>query len=289
MYDYKTLENTDFERLHRTFLDAFSDYPVKSNPTPAALKYMLQRRGYVSEVSMGAFENPGQELVGFIFNGLRTWNGHITAYDTGTGVVPSSRRQGVTNHMFQQVLKLLSQNNVRQYLLEVLQDNTAAVKLYQKQGFQITRPFSVHRLDIPDDFIPQKQFTIEYPPFIPPSDWKWLKTFWDFNPSWQNSIASIAAVQNQFTYLMVRLDNRIAGYGIIDVKTGDVPQLAVHKDYRRRGIASQLLSAMAERTEHAQLSVVNVDDACEPMLMLLQSSGFRQLCSQYEMLLPLQE
>jgi len=67
-----------------------------------------------------------------------------------------------------------------------------------------------------------------------------LTEFWDFKPSWQNSIDSISAIPEAFLYSIIRFDNNIVGYGIIDKKTGDIPQIAVNKDYKGEGIARSM-------------------------------------------------
>ncbi|WP_158309050.1 GNAT family N-acetyltransferase [Desulfosporosinus orientis] len=73
-------------------------------------------------------------------------------------------------------------------------------------------------------------------------DFEQIKGFWDYKPSWQNSITSIDVVLETFTYLVVNLDNTIAGYGIIDDKTGDITQFAVNKENRGKGLASSILA-----------------------------------------------
>jgi len=107
MFDYKTLENTIMETLYKTFLNAFSDYQVKTDLSFWKFQRMLERRGYVSEVSIGAFEN--QALVGFVLNGFRNWNGKLTVYDTGTGVIGEYRKQGITSNMLLNIRELLKE------------------------------------------------------------------------------------------------------------------------------------------------------------------------------------
>jgi ribosomal protein S18 acetylase RimI-like enzyme len=106
---------------------------------------MLLRRGYNSEFSIGAFDNG--ELVGFVLNGLRNWDGKLTAYDTGTGVVNNYRKQGITTNIIHNIKGLLKEKGVNQYLLEVIRSNTAAFELYKKQGFEIIRNFECFQLD----------------------------------------------------------------------------------------------------------------------------------------------
>ncbi len=131
MFIYDTLENIGIETLHETFLNAFSDYQVKMNLPLFKFQHMLQRRGYVPKVSIGAFNN--ETLVGFVLNGVRNWDGKLTAYDTGTGIIEAYRKQGITSNMLLNVRQLFRQMGVEQYLLEVIQSNTSALQLYKNK------------------------------------------------------------------------------------------------------------------------------------------------------------
>jgi ribosomal protein S18 acetylase RimI-like enzyme len=145
MFSYSTLEGISIEELHRAFLNAFSDYQVNVKLPLSEFQEMLQRRGFVQNASIGAFQN--DKLVGFVLNGIRDWNGRLTSYDLGTGVIEMYRRQGITSNMFQNSKQLLQKMQVEQYLLEVIQTNTSAVQLYKKQGFSTLRDFECFYFD----------------------------------------------------------------------------------------------------------------------------------------------
>lgn len=282
MYSYKMLDKISTETLHQAFVDAFSDYQVKMDLPFWKFQQMLQRRGYHPEISMGAFKDG--RMVGFVINGLRSWNGKATAYDLGTGVVQECRRQGITSHLLLNIQKLLKEKNIAQYLLEVIQSNESAVQIYSKQNFKIQREFACFQLE-KDKFIPKTACTVECVERI---DLEQFKEFWDVEPSWQNSIDSIYAVSEAFSYVVARQDDKIVGYGIIDQKTGDIPQLAVNPNYRGKGIASSILTEMVKRTESPIISVLNVESHLKPMEdFLLVKSGFTYHVGQYEMLLKL--
>lgn len=102
MLTYKTLETTDVETLHKAFVEAFSDYQVKIDMPLEKFLLMKERRGYNPNISMGAFKD-GQ-LVGFVFNGLRSWNGKSTVYDMGSGVVLNYRKQGITSTIIRKLM-----------------------------------------------------------------------------------------------------------------------------------------------------------------------------------------
>lgn len=131
MLAYRTLNDASIETLHEAFQNAFSDYQVEMDLPIETFKQMLQRRGYAPEISIGAFKD--DRLVGFVLNGLRNLNGKTTVYDIGTGVIIDYRRQGVTSNMLLNVKEVLKQNQIEQYLLEVIQSNTSALQLYKKK------------------------------------------------------------------------------------------------------------------------------------------------------------
>lgn len=284
MFNYKTLENTNIEILHQTFVDAFSDYQVKIDLPFWKFEQMLQRRGYVSEISIGAFIN--DKLVGFVLNGFRGWNGKSTVYDLGTGVVGEYRKQGITSNMLLKIGELLKEKKVEQYLLEVIQTNTSAFELYKKQGFEIVREFACFRLE-KDNHKPMMTWKVEHVDKFNSTDWEQLKKFWDFAPSWQNSIDSIISLQDAFVYSVVRIDDEIVGYGITDKKTGDIPQIAVNKNFRCKGIAKNIVSDLISNIETSRASVLNVDDKSEITKDFLVSLGFVYSVGQYEMVLKL--
>ncbi|MBY6891424.1 GNAT family N-acetyltransferase [Clostridium botulinum] len=284
MFIYDTLENIGIETLHETFLNAFSDYQVKMNLPLFKFQHMLQRRGYVPKVSIGAFNN--ETLVGFVLNGVRNWDGKLTAYDTGTGIIEAYRKQGITSNMLLNVRQLFRQMGVEQYLLEVIQSNTSALQLYKKQGFKILRDFQCFHLD-KNKYNPITTYKVEHVDMINPNDWRELIEFWDFVPSWQNSIDSINAVSDSFIYSIVHLDDNIVGYGVIDKKTGDIPQIAVNKNYRRKGIAKSIITDLMKNTESYNINVINVDGRSKSMKDFLLKLGFECGVSQYEMILKL--
>lgn len=277
MFSYKILNETSIEMLHEAFVDAFSDYQVKVDLPISKFQEMLQRRGYVAEISMGAFVN--EKLVGFVLNGLRMWNGKLTVYDAGTGVIGEYRRQGVTSNILSNIKSVIKEKGVEQYLLEVLKPNESAVKLYKNQGFEIERELECFQLD-KTQYSPIINHNVDH---VNDLDLNNLKHFWDFSPSWQNSIDSINAASEKFIYSVVRVDNTIVGYGIIDKKSGDIPQIAVDKNFRGKGIGRSIITDLIKNTENSKISVLNVDGQDQALQNFLLKLGFKNIVTQYEM------
>jgi len=281
---YKTLETTNIETLHETFIKAFSDYQVKMDLPLWKFQQMLQRRGYVPEVSIGAFNE--KILVGFILNGLRNWRGISTAYDLGTGVIGEYRKLGITSNLFSNIKKLLQSKEVGQYLLEVIKSNTPAIQLYKKNGFETIRDLECFQL-VKNNYNPMTKYKVEYVDKFDSVYWNKFIKFWDIVPSWQNSIDSINAVPDIFEYSIVRIDDNIVGYGIIDKKTGDIPQLAVNKSYRCKGIAKSIITSLQENTDSHKVSILNIDIQSKRIKDILLKLGFKYYVGQYELILTL--
>lgn len=281
MIEYRTLKDTPLDRIHQAFVDAFSDYQVKMDLPFWRFEQMLIRRGFCPDASMGAFD--GAELVGFVLNGLREWKGKPTAYDLGTGVVPSYRRQGITSSILKKIKALLFDMHIAQYLLEVLTVNESAFSLYQKQGFAVQREFACFRCSKEQLAAGSVGCVVR----IDDLDLDPLKSFWDFDPSWQNAMASVHALRDAFACVAAKAGDEIIGYGLIDKKSGDIPQLAVSRAHRRSGIGRSILWGLAKATESGTIGVLNIEAGEKHIIDFLLASGFTAHVSQYEMLLPL--
>ena len=282
----RELHNAGIKVIHGASIKAYEDYPVPVSLSVPELSYMLERRGYDSTISIGAFDK--DDLVGFIFNGIGAWNRKLTAYDTGTGLIKEYRRRGIATKLFDASLPLLRQRNVKQYLLEVLQTNKAAYDLYCKKGFRVTRKFDCFISPIADIRIDEGKLndkfhiqTIEKP------DWELLSSFWEFSPSWQNSIDSLKRKIKSLTILGAYENANFTGYGIIENHTGDIPQIGIRESCRRNGIATNLLKKLLEYSLSDEVRIINASSDYEPFRLFAESINIAQGLGQYEMLLEL--
>jgi ribosomal protein S18 acetylase RimI-like enzyme len=128
----RTLTHDDFESLYAAFSAAFSDYVVPFALTREQLAEMMTRRGWMPEVSVGAFD--GGAMMAFTLNGVEG----DRAYDTGTGVVPWHRRRGLGRELMDKSFELLRER-CSSYVLEVIDENQRAFELYRSLGFEVSR------------------------------------------------------------------------------------------------------------------------------------------------------
>jgi ribosomal protein S18 acetylase RimI-like enzyme len=280
MSQIRSLADVSFEELYAAFSAGFADYEISR--TKDQLETMLQRRGYVPELSFGAFDN--NRLVSFTLNGIGFYNSQKTAYDTGTATIKEYRGKGLATQIFQHSIPFLREVEVSQYLLEVLQHNTAAVSIYTKAGFAVSREFNY--------FVQDKNKVVLNECVLPPelflkftylSEKAAMAALCDFKPSWQNNFDALARQIGGFMMLGVFKEEQMVGYGIIETESGDIPQLAVHKDYRRQNIASVLLKELLKYNDASIVKVVNTDIGCSNITAFLEQHNIPLKGKQFEM------
>jgi ribosomal protein S18 acetylase RimI-like enzyme len=280
----ETLGDISAQTIHDAFKQAFADYVEPFSLSIQQLMYMLERRGCDLDISFGAFSN--DKLAGFVLNGIGNWESKRTAYDTGTGVVKEFRKKRIATRIFNDSLPVLQSNGISQYLLEVIRTNTSAFELYRKAGFGVTREFEYfisHKTDIHfPETSPDTAYTIKK---IEEPNWDKLKSFWDYNPSWQNSIDSITRKLPYFTILGAFDKEELLGYGIIENHTGDIPQLAVGKEHRLRGLGTTLLENLVKISESDEIKIINTLAGYKPFNEFARSINLNPGHGQYEMLL----
>lgn len=281
--EIRSLEHIDFDTLFRGFENAFSDYEVGFDKEE--VRSMLIRRGYDSRLSFAAFVN--DDIVAFTLNGIGRFNGISTAYDTGTGTIKDFRGQGIAGRIFRHSLPFLKEAGIRQYLLEVLQNNHKAINVYRKIGFETTREFDCFRQNIAeirnlDTIRHDTAFRIE---MIDADVVRGAKLFCDFNPSWQNSLESIERGKPGLTCMGVIHSDRLVGYCVLDQTTGDLTQIAIDREFRRKGIASILLHKASMMMKTDFIKVLNIPDDDISLHCFLNERNIPMANKQLEMIL----
>jgi len=281
--EYKPLSNSTTEKVWEAFNDAFSDYEVPIQMPLEKFISVGKRRGADYAISLGGYDKT--RLAGFVANAGGSWRGKNTIYDCFTGVIKDYQRKGVATQMLEESFTNSKALGFENYLLEVIQTNTKAYELYLSKGFEVVRSFDVYRCEVKglnssgnktEEFEIKKVDTV---------DWAQLKRFWDIYPSWQNSIDAVKRAREDFEIFAAYDKDNCIGYLVLESESGDVPQIGVHKDYRRNGIASALVKKATEnRKEGYRLSFLNIDSTYQPYCDFLKQLGATLVVKQYEMI-----
>ena len=282
----RNLETIDFDTIFHAFGRSFADYAISFEKEE--VRSMLKRRGFNPRLSFAAFD--GEEIIAFTLNGTGTYNGLPTAYDTGTGTVKEYRGRGIAQEIFNHSVPHLKAAGIKQYLLEVLQDNQKAISVYRKLGVEVTRDFDCFR---------QKTSALCSPSHkkapagitIAPISLKEIAashTYCDFHPSWQNSLESIERAGTDLRHLGAYDDaGKLTGYCVVDPVSGDITQIAVTPEQRGNGIATLLLRTAFPSVSSGNIKALNIPRECEAMRSFLLAWNFCPSAAQFEMSLPL--
>ncbi len=279
--EIKSLENIELPIIYKAFNEAFEDYEM--HWSEIQFNTMLKRRGFVAKLSFGAFQE--NTLVAFILNATGTFNGKSTVYDTGTGTIKAYRGQGLISKIFEYSVPFFKDEKIEQYLLEVLQHNDKAISIYKKAGFKVNRELNYFRDHVEliniETAVNQAQFEIKR---IELETIKTTEYFLDFYPSWQNNFDSIHRAKEDFVIIGVYDNERIIGYCIIEPLSGDIPQIAVAHEYRKKKIGSYLLKEVMKYNKVDTIKIINADERDSTFTAFLNSKNILVKGKQFEMI-----
>lgn len=275
------LHDRQFAAIHKTFLEGFADYIIKFELTERQFQNHITLNAVNLDRSAGCFEV--DRPVGVSLNGFGTWEGKQTVYDAGTTVIPGYRRRGISRGMFEWMIPMFAAEGYKQFLLEVITNNEPAIRLYELLGFQRTRELLLLEAD---PMIPLER------PSPPEVEIREIHrheniqyaAFWDGKPSWQNSIEAVERSVQMKRLFGAFMGDECVGYIVFSAGVGRLAQLAVHREHRRKGIATRLLLEMQKDARGQKLHVINLDEAMTESVVFFQNRGFTRVLGQFEML-----
>ncbi|WP_242135440.1 GNAT family N-acetyltransferase [Aestuariivivens marinum] len=274
--EIRSLEGIDNKDILNVFNESFSDYFVPLKLTSKQLTSKMIADKTDLQLSVGVFEN--QKLIAFILHGFDTINNQKVVYNGGTGVIPEKRGSGLTKRMYSFNLPILKKKGIDKIILEVIAKNTQAIKSYEKSGFKTVRELVCYK----GEFIPNKTNEEVVIKELQTYPWKIMESFWDINPTWQNSKKVMTKLRTENTALGAYLKKQFVGYIIYNPETKRVQQIATHKDFRKKGIASSLINELAKKHGNT-FSIINVDKKAESVTNFFDSIGFKNDLQQLEM------
>jgi len=276
------LSEGHFAELYEAFISAFSDYVFQFALTAEQFRNHIVLNAVDLNRSVGCVD--AGKLIGFSLNGFGDWHGRSTAYDAGTGVIPKYRRQGLSGRMFDMMLPDFERDGVEQFLLEVVTSNTGAIRLYEKLDFKPVRELALLQCDGVLKSVNVMSGDVEIKVVEEP-EWPRLQTFWNGEPSWQNSLPAMIRSMKMKRFRGAFSGDACVGYIAYSSKFGRVAQIAVAPEYRHRGIGTQLVRAMqSDVADGYSMQVINIDKSLAGPMEFFRKLGFYERLSQFEML-----
>ena len=265
----KHLGDTEFGEIMECFLLAFEGYFVKM---PTDHNYYKQRWKAAKvdfELSYGMFNN--DKLVGFIIHAIDDRKGDITAFNTGTGVIPEYRGKRIVKSIYEFAISDLIKNGITKSVLEVIIENEKAIKAYKGIGFEICKNFKCFSGELSesknDIEIIEVSFNEILWEHIPNQD----KYSWDFHYR--------SLKMGNSKYYNVMKNGSIESFFAINPENGTINQLEVLNN--QPIIWDRLFSAIQSISK--QVRLINVDDRLEDKLLAIEKSGLKNTVNQYEM------
>jgi GNAT superfamily N-acetyltransferase len=271
----RDLDNCSVESITVAFNEAFSDYFIPLQFTTDAMRCKMKGENILLPYSVGAFEN--DRLVGFILHGHDRIEGEETVYNAGTGVIPAFRGKGLTADMYQYALDRLHREGIGSHVLEVIDNNIPAMKVYHQRGFSIARKLGAYKLfrALPGNGL--------YPITLVTEIDDTVSGFHSCLPAWQNSLASIRRDKEGHSFPVIYMDGQLVAYAVYVPSTGRVKQCAVHPQWRRKGLGRALIDYMIIHNAKGELVFTNIDESYTSGLQFLHALGFTKFLGLYEM------
>ncbi len=273
-----SLVSTSIKDLVNVFNIAFEDYFIPIQFNEETLLDKIKSDNILLEYSIGV--SIDNKLVAFILIGIDTKNNQFFSYNAGTGVIPTYRGKHLPKKMYGYLLPLLNKSNIRNHQLEVIVENHKALQVYQNIGYQINRKVTCFKGTITP---PKKDFPFKLLEFELEETFK-IETFWNHQPTYQNTLSSINRNIKANTFLGAFIENELIGYIIYANRNNRIRQFGVDKSYRKKTIGHHLFYEVQKVNPNIEVSLINVESNDKETIQFLEKIGLKSTISQYEMI-----
>ncbi|WP_400075118.1 GNAT family N-acetyltransferase [Winogradskyella sp. R77965] len=266
----KHLGDTDFEMIMECFLLSFENYFVKMPTDHNFYRERWKAAGVRFDLSYGMFDD--NALVGFIINAIDKRQGHLTAYNSGTGVIPKYRGKRIVKAIYEYAIPDLIKNGITKCQLEVITENEKAIKSYEGIGFETCKHYKCFKgmltTENNTDFILNK---VSYDEM----NWEALPNQGLY--SWDNQKESL--VKANFQYYQVLVEDKEQYYFIMNSKSGYIAQFEVLDN--SPSSFGNLFSAIESINKDVRIN--NIDDRLTNKINAVKSAGLKNTVDQFEM------
>ncbi|WP_168194534.1 GNAT family N-acetyltransferase [Antarcticibacterium arcticum] len=268
--EIRNLAKTPIETIVECLIQSFEGYFVQLPSNTDYWEDRFRNARVDLRYSFGMYEK--NRLVGFIINGIDNFNGQSTAFNTGTGVLPAYRGNKIVDKLYEFAFPLLREKGVTHCRLEVIEDNSKGIRVYERIGFNITRKLFCYKGKINDS---ENRLRIEKMA----SGEIGLNDFGDEELySWDHTRDAIVAAGKHYdTYIVYKDNQQQAGYFTINPEMGYLARIG--KTFS--GTYKELIGAVKQIA-----SEVKVNNVCESRTQLrthLVDAGLVNFINQFEM------
>lgn len=269
--DIRLLSKDDVRSFHQAFSLAFANNTVLFKPTMEEFEYRIFKKLRIDfEISAATFD--GNDILGFITHTSNNYQGIPTAFNGGTGVIPGFRNQKTAEQLYQYLIPKIRSKFIPRVLLEVVDTNKTAIRLYEKMGFTFRRSFQCYKLI---ELVESTFENVEEGTFADLN-----LDFADFEPSFLDSVEQLKKGNEKV--LVYKKEGQTVGYIIFQLHIGRISQIAVSRLHRGESIGLKLLNA-AQKQSLKPLTIMNVPADELGFDIFLKNCGFENQVNQFEM------
>lgn len=279
---YKCCSDVQMEDIYKAFALGFSDYviPMTLSQGDFSARF-FGPEGNMREFSYIAYDE--DEPVGLILGGIRTFD-HIKTMRCGTLCVgPAYRGAKVAHKLMELHMKAAESENCGQLFLEVIKTNERAVNFYRHLGYSQVYGLTYYSI--------KPELLKEYPKCgysIEAADMDGVRKFRrrlkDIHINWQSETESFEA-SSKHAFFLAKDNGAEIGY-IAMSPTGKIEQLYVEPAYRRKGIATRLITAAAEK-QRVEKAAICISSNSLYEGFLRKQHFVKDAIEQFEMYLPM--
>ena len=267
----RNLGNIAIHEIIESFLLAFDNYFVKM---PTEKDYYSNRWKAAKvdfNLSYGMFDN--DKLVGFIIHAVDTRNGKLTAFNTGTGVIPKYRGKNIIQTIYAHALSDLKNHGVKETRLEVITENKIAIQLYKKIGFNICKEYHCYQGKIQNNVSEHDILLKEAS--LDTIEWSALPNQDVY--SWDNQKESIK--YGNYSYFEILVNGKVESYFIMNKDLNYIAQFDVFNT--KNGNWDRLFLGIKQVSE--KIKINNVDKTLNEKNTILNKVKLTNTVDQFEM------
>ncbi|MCF8238794.1 MAG: GNAT family N-acetyltransferase [Saprospiraceae bacterium] len=265
-----SLADVDITTLVDCFLRSFAGYFVQ---LPTEVTYWEDRfgdSGVDYGLSFGVFDT--SQLVGFMIHCIGLEKGQKVAFNTGTGVLPAYRGQGLVDQMMAAAKLKFLDEGIEVYRLEVIDQNTRAIRVYERIGLHIKRRLKCYQGHLTE--ATEKQIKLVEVPLA-----SFKKDADNSGPyAWDMSLSSILRAGDRYRgYQVFRPgEEKSPGYFIIDREKAHLAQMETPS-----GDWDGLFSGVWQLVHSIKIN--NIDAGRTDLIQWLESAHVPNVIDQFEM------
>ncbi|KAN0038303.1 hypothetical protein ACTA71_000475 [Dictyostelium dimigraforme] len=295
--------NFNLKELTDVFNSSFSDYVIKFVVTEESLSQKIQGDGISMNHSIGIFgEAEENKLEGFVLLAPDDFKNPTKLYNSATGVIPTARGNKLIEKSISQMKTFFKENGIKSIVLEVIQTNPRAIKVYENCGFKITRELISYKGDLNKDSLLKYLNNNESENITIEKVEKLTDDVIDFienengdnqqprmNPSWSNTNQVIQREFNmgfnQFWIARDNKTNKIIGFLSIHSQSQRIRQIYVTPTFRNKNVATKLFYTMlSSEFQTINFNASNIEEGYENLKNFFNKRiGLDFWVSQYEM------